>query len=379
MRRILKSNSFKWLSGGDEIFPALAAAIEGAHKTIRCEVYTFANDELGREFMELLVKARERGVRVQVLIDAFGSITLAGSFWEPLVSAGGEVRTFNPVFHHRLGFRDHRKMLVCDEETAFVGGFNFAKQYQGDGVKAGWYDLGLEVVSPLAVQLAAAFDEMFAHADSPHHMFRRFAHSSVKRDVTTEEGRLLLSGPGRGRNPFARNFRKDLMRAKSVQIICAYFLPSSRIRRQLIRVVRRGGKVQLLLPGKSDVFLSQLATQSLYRRLLRAGVEIYEYQPQILHAKLIIIDSLVYAGSSNLDPRSLHLNYELMVRVENKKLLADARSLFEHNLEFSRQIELEAWRKSRTWWRRMKQRWAYFLIVRIDPLIARLDRRPARR
>ncbi len=220
---------------------------------------------------------------------------------------------------------------------------------------------------------------MFAHADSPHPFFRRLAHSSIKRDVTTDEGKLLLSGPGRGRNPFSRHFREDLYHAQTIQVICAYFLPSPRIRRHLVRIARRGGTVQLLFPGKSDVLISQLASQSLYRRLLKAGVEIYEYQPQVLHAKLMLIDDFVYAGSSNLDPRSLFLNYELMVRVQNKKLVAEAREIFARNLKFSKRIELAAWRNSRTWWRRMKQRWAYFLVVKIDPLIARWDYRRERR
>jgi cardiolipin synthase len=228
------------------------------------------------------------------------------------------------------------------------------------------------------VQLAAAFDEMFAHSELPYQPFKRLAHSSIKRDATTDEGRLLLSGPGRGRNPFVKYLQKDLAHARSVQIISAYFLPSARIRRQLLRIARRGGCVQILLPGKSDVLISQLGSQSLYRRMLKAGIEIYEYQPQILHAKLILIDGIVYAGSSNLDPRSLYINYELMVRIENKTLVVEARKLFARNLQFAKRVELAAWRQGRSWWRRLKQRWAYFLIVRLDPLVARLDFRRAR-
>ena len=103
----------------------------------------------------------------------------------------------------------------------------------------------------------------------------------------------------------------------------AYFLPTWRIRRDLTRIARRGGTVQLILPGKSDVLVSQLAGQSLYRRFLKAGVQIHEYQPQILHAKLIIADDIVYVGSANLDPRSLDINYELMIRFEHPDM-ADA-------------------------------------------------------
>src|SRR6185312_550642 len=144
-----------------------------------------------------------------------------------------------------------------------------------------------------------------------------------------------------------------------------------RLRRDLMNVARNGGRVQLILPAKTDVALSQFASWSLYRRLLRAGVEIYEYEPQILHAKLVLIDDVVYVGSSNLDPRSLRINYELMARFKNKQLVDEAKSFFDKDLKLCRKIELESWRKSRTWWKRMRQRWAYFILVRVDPVIAR--------
>jgi cardiolipin synthase len=136
-------------------------------------------------------------------------------------------------------------------------------------------------------------------------------------------------------------------------------------------VVRGGGRVQLILAGKSDVALSQLAGQSLYRRLLRAGLEIYEYEPQILHAKLIIIDGIVYVGSANLDQRSLNINYELMIRFEHPEVAAQAREVFQNNLKHCRQLTREQWRRSRSLWRRLKQHWAYFLLARVDPYIAR--------
>ena len=151
----------------------------------------------------------------------------------------------------------------------------------------------------------------------------------------------------------------------------AYFLPSWRLRHDLMRVVRQGGRVQLILAGQSDVQLSKLAAQSLYRRLLRAGVEIYEYQPQILHAKLFIVDDAVYTGSSNLDTRSLQINYELMIRFETGELAEQARAIFADTLRHCRRITREEWRQSRTFWQKMKQRWAYFLLNRIDPYVAR--------
>lgn len=366
-----KSSAGKWLATGDETFPAYFEAIDSAKQCVRLETYIFANDDLGRECRETLVRARQRGLKVSVLIDAIGSLLLPRHFWDALLSIGGEVHWFNPVSLKRLAFRNHRKMLVCDDAVAFVGGFNITAQYKGDGVHSGWCDLGLRITGPLVNELAEAFDESFTRAAFRHKRFTRLRRSLARRKLATQEGDLLLSGPGRGRNPFQRSLHKDLSHARSVQIISAYFLPNRRLRRDLKRIARGGGKVQLILPGKTDVLLSQLAGRSLYRRLLRAGVEIYEYQPQILHAKLIIMDGVVYVGSSNLDPRSLYINYELMLRIRDKQLVAGAREIFQEKLAHSRQIESKAWNKSSNWWGRLKRRWAYFFLVRIDPLIAR--------
>ena len=163
---------------------------------------------------------------------------------------------------------------------------------------------------------------------------------------------------------------QDLAKAREVRIVSAYFLPTRRLRRDLMRVARRGGRVQLILAGQSDILVSQLAGRSLYRRLLKAGVEIYEYQPQILHAKLILSDGAVYAGSSNLDIRSLNLNYELMLRLEDEAVAVEAREIFERLLKHSQRIELRQWRKSQTFWQRWENHWAHFLLTRIDPLVA---------
>lgn len=360
-----------WLCCGREIFPALLTAIDAAQHSVCLETYIFAAGHPGEGIRDALVRARQRGARVQVLIDAFGSMGLAAAFWKPLRAVGAEVRQFNPLPLNRLGIRDHRKLLVCDDQVAFVGGFNIASQYDGDGVTRGWYDLGLKVGGPLPAQLAAAFTEMFERADFQHKRFVRLRKSMARKLLLTPNEQLLLSGPGRGRNPLKRALRGDLARATNVRIMMGYFLPTWHIRRELTRIARHGGNVELILPGKSDVLISQLAGQTLYRRLLRAGVRIYEYQPQILHAKLIIFDDVVYAGSANLDPRSLSINYELMIRFNQREMAEEARGVFADRLKHCRQITPEQWRKSRTFWRRLKQRWAYWLLVRIDPYLAR--------
>jgi cardiolipin synthase len=361
----------EWLRAGNKIFPALLAAIDAARESVCLEIYIYRNSPLGIRFREALLRARERGARVRVLVDAIGSISLPGHFWDPLRHAGGEVRVFNPLALRRVVIRNHRKLLVCDGRVAFIGGFNVSPEYEGDGVKSGWYDVGLKLGENLVPQLQASFDDMFERAEFQHKHFIRLRKSTAKRAITLPPEQIFLSGPGWGHNPFQRALQQDLKHARQVQIMMAYFLPPHRLARALRRVVRRGGKVQLALASKSDVPLSLLAARSLYRRLLAGGVEIYEYQPQILHAKLIIVDQVVYAGSSNLDTRSLHINYELMIRFDDPAVVSAAREIFASTLEHCHCVTGEKWSQSRTVWQRLKQHWAYFLLNRIDPYLAR--------
>jgi cardiolipin synthase len=361
---------YQWLRTGDEVFAAKLAAIAAARKTVRLETYIYTDTPIGRRIRDALVEAARRGVETRVLVDAFGSLELSDSFWDPLREAGGQFRWFNPIVPHRFGFRDHRKVLVCDEQIGFIGGLNISTEYEGDGVTRGWLDHGLRVTGPLAGELAEAFDAMFARADLRHLPFTRLRKSAARRKITHPDGQLLLAGPGRGRNHIKRSLREDLARARQVEIITAYFLPPWRLRRALANVVKRGGRVRLLLGARSDVPIAQLAAQSLYQRLLRAGIEIYEYQPQILHAKLVIADNVVYAGSANLDTRSLHINYELMVRIEHPQTVREARQIFARDLEHALPVDPITWRRARGFFAKLKERWAYFILARVDPFFA---------
>lgn len=360
-----------WFSKGWQIFPEMLAAIAAARESVLFETYIFAPGQLGERFREALVRARKRGLRVQVLLDAFGSRALPHDFWQAFATLGGEVRFFNPLALNQLGIRDHRKLLVCDGRIAFVGGFNIAEEYDGDGVTRGWCDLGVKLEGPLVPRLATSFEDMFARADFRHKRFVRVHRSRESRTFAFADEQLLLSGPGWGWNPIKQALKRDLHPATSVKIIVAYFLPTWRIRRLLARVVARGGNVELILAGKSDVYVSQLAAQSLYRRMLNTGIRVWEYEPQVLHAKLLVIDDIVYVGSANLDQRSLNINYELMVRFANTRIAAEAREIFEQTRRHCREVLPFIWKKSRTFWGRIKRRWAYFLLVRVDPYIAR--------
>jgi cardiolipin synthase A/B len=366
-------SGFRWLETVDEAFEAMLPAIESATRSIRLEVYIYRVSPIGETVREALIRACQRSVKVQVLIDALGSISLPEKFWDSFIQAGGQFKWFNPLKLKRLGFRNHRKVLVVDDTIAFVGGFNVAPEYQGDGVTKGWHDLGLQVPPSLARELAITFDMMFALADYRHRRLARYRRSNIARLAETPDGQLLTNAPGRGPYVMKGTLLRDLHQARTLDIISAYFLPPRQMRRAMMRASRQGRPVRLILAGKSDVKLSQLASRYLYKSLLRAGIQIYEYQPQILHTKLYLFDDVFYVGSANMDKRSLLVNYELLVRVKNEELARYGRNVFENTLKHCNRITPADWRASRTVWSRFKEQWAYFVLSKLDPYLTQLQ------
>ncbi len=369
------TNSYRWLRNGRLAVDAMLEAIGQAERSIRLETFIFHAGEVGDSFRDALIVAQKRGVRVRVMCDALGSIKLLTSYWDDLVAAGGEFRWFNPLHPNRLIYRDHRKILVIDEAIAFIGGFNIGTEYCGDGVTCGWRDLGLRIEGTLARELADTFNDLFARADCRHRRFQRMRHTRSDAVVTGPDWTLLLTGPGRGHRALKQSLAHDFSRAKRINIMSAYFLPSLRILRELKRAAKRGAKVQLMLAGKTDVWLMRIATRGLYSALLKAGVEIYEYGPQILHAKIVVVDDTVYAGSANLDARSLSINYEVLARLPHPDLAEEARQIFENDLQHCRRINHKEHRKARKTWEKIIERWAFFILARVDPYIARQQRR----
>jgi cardiolipin synthase len=360
-----------WYAEGDRLFADMLAAVAAARQSVRLETYIFEAAGIGLRMRESLAAAAGRGVRVQVLVDGFGSSALSADFWEPLRAAGGEMRVFNPLRLDRMGIRDHRKLLVCDDNVAFVGGYNIAPNYEGDGVERGWRDVALRAGGSLAAALGATFDRMYARAAFRRKLFVRLRRAEEKRILDACDCKVILGGPGRGGSPLVRALRRDLAGAGSVQIMVAYFLPTRRLWRALTHAARRGAAVELILPAKSDVALSKLATESLYGRLLRTGTRVFEYQPQMLHSKLFVVGDAVYVGSSNLDPRSLRLNYEIMLRLEGREVAAAARALFADCRQHCHEVHKEAWLRQRSLWTRLKQRFAHVVMARLDPWAAK--------
>lgn len=352
----------------------LHGSIAAARRSVRLESYIVAPDAAGTAVRDALAHAARRGVAVRVLVDALGTTALPSGFWQPVTDAGGEVKVFNPLTSRRLPIRDHRKLVVVDDEISIVGGFNLSDDYAGDGVASGWADCGLVLRGPAVAGLARSFDLMFALCDAaqPRAMMARLRKGNRPPAEEIAPGtQLLLSGPGRRPNAFQKMLREDVARARTVRFVSAYFLPGFPMRRLLRRAAKRGARVQVIVPGKSDVVLSQRAARHLYAGLLRAGVEIWEYEPQVLHTKLFLVDGAAYVGSSNLDTRSLHINHELMIRLTDPDVVDGGEALFADLLGRSRRIDPGTWQASRSWWEKLRERWAFWILSRVDPYVTR--------
>jgi len=350
-------------------------AIGRAGSCIALEMYIFADDETGREFRAHLTKAAQRGIEVMVLVDAWGSWSLADEFWDTLREAGGKVRWFRPIGRGLLPFRNHRKMLLVDDHIAYISGLNVANEYYlGAGGEPPWRDNALEIAGIEAVRLRSAFSRMWARAELP---LRKslFLRSSDRERQAVFGGkiRFLESGPENPFHSMSRAYRQVLYRTtESIDLAMSYFYPPGSVMRALRRAVNRGVRVRLLFPQKNDVAIARWAAHGLYGRLLRAGMEVWEYRPTMMHAKLTIADDTVIAGSANLDIRSGRLNYELVAIVNDPRVAAEARADFEADLGEAEYIHFDEW-NVRPFVQKIKERVSYFLLARADLFISRME------
>jgi cardiolipin synthase len=360
---------FRWLHTGTAAYDAMVAMIDAARRAVEVEFYTVEPGTPADRLRDSLQRALARGVRVRILVDAFGSSALPFAWDEGLRAAGADVRRFNPRRLLRWSFRDHRKLVVCDERVALIGGYNVTPQFEGDGIHEGWRDLGLLIEGPLAGDLAKGFSALFESSNLEKAQIRTLARFFRRQQIRPDAAAAIVGGPGRPQWLLNRILRADLKTATRVDVAAAYFLPTRGLRR-LLRSVARRGRVRVLLSENSDVPVARLASQHMYHGMLRNGVYLWEYVPQFMHAKALVVDDVVYVGSANLDTRSLQLNFELLVRLPSPLLAAQLRARIDHDCRLARQVAAD-WPGRRTIVQRLLQRWSYFMLTRVDPFVAR--------
>ncbi len=354
------ANNIQLLWKGDESFRIIFDAIRNAEKFVCIEFYIFRNDETGRELSEILKQKIREGINVYVLYDHFGSFGTPGGFWKDLKMAGIKVRASRPFkwtmpFHYV--HRNHRKLIVIDSKKAFIGGLNIANEYSGFHIRmkrTGWRDTGVMLEGLIANILFKTFrkswyiwggEEIVSKEDNEEHP------TLLQSDAFDPPEKIpaipIFVNSSRGR----RNMRRLLYYSinhsqKSIILTTAYFTPSRRMLETLENAVSRGVRVRLLIPGKSDVPAASYAGKAFFSRLLKAGVEIFTYMGEILHAKTYIFDECwSIIGSVNLDFQSLRYNDEGNVGILHAEFAQRMTDIFEEDLTHSLKIDKESWSK----------------------------------
>jgi cardiolipin synthase len=327
-----QGHDFTFLPAGADRLAALLALIGEAKDTLRLFYYLFDDDASGTAVRDALIAAVKRGVAVRLIVDDFGN-DAGRTFFAPLVEAGGSFAVFSSRWSSRYFVRNHQKIAIADGARVMTGGANVSDHYFKPPADNGWCDLAVLIEGAVVAQ----FSRWFALVDRwvQSEETGRVEQLRRLRDIVREwdggEGnvRLLVGGPLVRQGHWAWQFRKDLVKARRLDTVSAYFSPPRSFRRQIAKVARRG-RVRMIMPGKSDIGAAIDMARLTYRKLLAAGARIFEFQPCKLHMKLLVADHASYVGSANLDKRSFRINVELMVRIEDPVIADALRGLVDH-------------------------------------------------
>ena len=346
--------------------------ISGAEESLRLFFYIFASDAVGVIVRDALIAAADRGVKVTLMIDGFGSSSLPNSFFDPLTAKGATFCRFVPRMGRRYLLRNHQKMVIADEARAVIGGTNIAASYFADDPHGNsWHDLFLLVEGPMVARLARYYDLLTEWIKGDTGGFRGLVRL-LQRGSDTQGGlRWLFNGPFRRLSPLTRSIKRDLDCAKRVDMIQAYFAPNWGMLRKLGKVAKRGGSVRVITAARSDNRMTIAAARHCYRGLLRSGAEVAEYRPQMLHMKLIVADNAVYIGSANFDMRSLFVNAEIMLRIEDAGLAEKMRAFAGQHIPYCQVITKDGLRANSTRWWRFRCRMSYYMVSTLDYTVTR--------
>ena len=350
----LGGNTASLLLNGDQIFPAQLEAIRSARRTISYAQYFYEESPIGQEIAAALAERCRAGVRGHILLDGFGTLAMPAAYRETMTEAGCEVATFRPLsplsLRATFGFgrdnkRNHRRMLIVDGQIGFTGGSGVSPKWMGDGRTEGhWRDTDVRIEGPIVARLQGAFVENWLEATGNVLGGDTYFPPLPRRGPVSAQ--IVRSSPAGGSFSMYTMFLLAMSSARrSIYITNPYFLPDGRMTRVLTEAPRRGVRVVLLLPGAIDNNLVRHASRSQFGALLEAGVEIYEYQAGLLHAKTMTIDGIwATIGSTNLDTRSFALNEELNAVLYNTEVAGRLEQIFTDDLTRSRKIDYAEWR-----------------------------------
>lgn len=359
--QLYRHNRIDVLANGEVYFPAELEAIRAARQSVNMEAYIFQEGEVTGQFVRTLADRARAGVRVNLVMDAIGSLRTSGKFLLPLTDAKGHVEFYHPLRWYtwpRYNNRTHRELIIVDGKIGFIGGSGFADHWllsKEDNPR--WRDTMFRVEGDAVAGLQSSFVENWVEASGQILTGREYF--PFERSVGDAVCLVINSSPSAGRSTRARMIFQTLLASaqKSIHITTPYFLPDQSVRDEMVRAVtERGVDLKVLVPGKhNDHTITRRSSRALYGDVLRAGGKIYEYQASMIHAKIMIIDDLwTVVGSTNFDNRSFGLNDEVNLATRDARLAATLEQQFLDDLQKSREITHEEW-KRRPFWERAQE------------------------
>ena len=356
------------LPNGTNFYEAELAAVAAAQKSIDWEAYIFAKGEIAKKLVDALTERARAGVEVNLVIDAVGSLSTPKKFFDELRLAGGHVEWYHPVRWYnwpRANNRTHRELIVIDGKVGFLGGAGVADHWwHGKEKNPAWRDTMFKVTGEAVRSMQSTFVENWLESSGQILIGSKYFDAESNTDGAT--AMVVDSSPSQGGSTRARIVYQTLIASaqKNLKITTPYFLPDDSLRKELVRAVHRGVRVQILVPGKhSDHGMTRSSSRGRYGDLLKAGAEIYEYQPAMIHAKIMIVDDLwCVVGSTNMDQRSFGWNDEVNLAVLDPGLAAELDANFQNDLAQAHRETLEEWEHRPVWERGME--WMGWLIAR---------------
>lgn len=347
---ILRGNKVDALQNGDEIFPAMLAAIRGARRSITFETYIYWSGAIGKEFADALIERARAGVRVHVLLDWAGSLKMEGDLLEQMEKAGVAVERFHPLhWYHlaRLNNRTHRKILVVDGVVGFTGGVGVADHWLGHAQDPDhWRDAHFRFEGPVVAQAQAVFNDNWIKATGE--VLRGDAYFPELEKAGDVPAQMFSSSPSGGSESMHLMYLMAIVSAeKTIDLAASYFVPDQLVLDGLVAARKRGVEVRLIVPGKHiDSDTVRVASRRQWGRLLESGVEVREYEPTMYHCKVLIVDRwLASVGSTNFDIRSFRLNAEASLNVYNHAFAEHLTEVFEDDLGRSREVTFAEWKR----------------------------------
>ena len=350
--RTFASHGGEVLASGEAIYAAQLGAIRAASKSVHMEVYLFLRGRAGDEFVAALADRARAGVDVRVVVDRIGSMKTPSAYFDRLTQAGGRMHWYQPIAWYtlkRFNNRTHRDLLIVDGEVGFIGGVGVADYWLGpEGAGRPWRDTAIRLAGPIVNGLQTSFAENWLEAAGEILGEDAFAPLAIQGEF---HGCALVvnSTPSAGRSTRARMLFQVLLAAsrESIRITSPYFVPDASLVAELARAVARGVRVTVLVPGAwNNHPIARLASRRRYGALLQAGIHVHEYQPRMIHAKVLVVDGAwSVIGSTNFDSRSFGLNDEVNVAILDVAVAQRLADDFARDLGDSVEITLAAWQR----------------------------------